>query len=132
MGKGERRERKKREGEGRGMDWVVAVVSPLVAALAAGGRRGRTLAVSGVSPHGSPRSDTIQRRGITGPTFPGCPETYQQQFQQSGQAQMHSFHLFGTSMLIASSILLKVVPGFRLSTTMERQYLMESFVLGSY
>uniref|UniRef100_A0A0E0BA65 Cupin type-1 domain-containing protein n=1 Tax=Oryza glumipatula TaxID=40148 RepID=A0A0E0BA65_9ORYZ len=27
-------------------------------------------------------------RGITGPTFPGCPETYQQQFQQSGQAQL--------------------------------------------
>ncbi|XP_062222208.1 glutelin type-A 1-like [Phragmites australis] len=30
----------------------------------------------------------IQGRGITGPTFPGCPETYQQQFQQSGQAQV--------------------------------------------
>ncbi|XP_006654150.1 glutelin type-A 3 [Oryza brachyantha] len=29
----------------------------------------------------------IQGRGITGPTFPGCPETYQQQFQQSGEAQ---------------------------------------------
>ncbi|MCL8575519.1 hypothetical protein NAB35_18110, partial [Proteus mirabilis] len=30
----------------------------------------------------------IQGRGITGPTFPGCPESYQQQFQQSGQAQL--------------------------------------------
>ncbi|XP_062206956.1 glutelin type-A 1-like [Phragmites australis] len=30
----------------------------------------------------------IQGRGITGPIFPGCPETYQQQFQQSGQAQV--------------------------------------------
>uniref|UniRef100_A0A0D9V5Z5 Cupin type-1 domain-containing protein n=1 Tax=Leersia perrieri TaxID=77586 RepID=A0A0D9V5Z5_9ORYZ len=29
----------------------------------------------------------IQGRGITGPTFPGCPETYQQQFQQSEQVQ---------------------------------------------
>uniref|UniRef100_A0A0D3FK24 Cupin type-1 domain-containing protein n=1 Tax=Oryza barthii TaxID=65489 RepID=A0A0D3FK24_9ORYZ len=40
----------------------------------------------------------IQGRGITGPTFPGCPETYQQQFQQSeqdqqleGQSQSHKF-----------------------------------------
>uniref|UniRef100_A0A0D9XVA4 Cupin type-1 domain-containing protein n=1 Tax=Leersia perrieri TaxID=77586 RepID=A0A0D9XVA4_9ORYZ len=29
----------------------------------------------------------IQGRGITGLTFPGCPETYQQQFQQFGQDQ---------------------------------------------
>uniref|UniRef100_A0A0E0JP10 Cupin type-1 domain-containing protein n=1 Tax=Oryza punctata TaxID=4537 RepID=A0A0E0JP10_ORYPU len=40
----------------------------------------------------------IQGRGITGPTFPGCPETYQQQFQQSGQEQsfegQHQNHKF--------------------------------------
>jgi hypothetical protein len=30
----------------------------------------------------------LSGRGITGPTFPGCPESYQQQFQQSGQAQL--------------------------------------------
>nr|ABG47337.1 glutelin precursor [Zizania latifolia] len=30
----------------------------------------------------------IQGRGITGQTFPGCPESYQQQFQQSMQAQL--------------------------------------------
>ncbi|KAL6845196.1 hypothetical protein ACP4OV_024691 [Aristida adscensionis] len=30
----------------------------------------------------------IQGRGITGPILPGCPETYQQQFQQSSQAQV--------------------------------------------
>jgi uncharacterized cupin superfamily protein len=41
---------------------------------------------------------TLAGRGITGPTFPGCPETYQQQFQQSeqdqqleGQSQSHKF-----------------------------------------